>query len=142
LENQKKSLIYNLKLLKNILKAYESNEEVNSQKIEEWVANSQMLDNKEKEYEERILTGRTRINNLVPEDSLSLLKFNVLNEIENIISDLNDEIAEKRNKLIIIEDLPSDMALAKLKYAEAKQQLEALRKIREEKVKNMARQIF
>jgi len=142
LENQKKSLIYNLKLLKSILKIYESNEEVNSQKIEEWVANTQMLDNKEKEYEERILTGRTRINNLVPEDSLSLLKFNVLNEIENIISDLNDEIAEKRNKLISIEDLPSDMALAKLKYAEAKQQLEALRKIREEKVKNMARQIF
>ena len=44
---------------------------------------------------------------MVPEDSLSLLKFNVLNEIENIISDLNDEIAEKRNKLISIEDLPS-----------------------------------
>ena len=44
---------------------------------------------------------------MVPEESLSLLQFNVLNEIENIISDLNDEIAEKRNKLMSIEDLPS-----------------------------------
>jgi len=44
---------------------------------------------------------------LVPEESLSLLQFNVLNEIENIIADLNDEIAEKRNKLMSIEDLPS-----------------------------------
>ncbi|ORX79074.1 hypothetical protein BCR32DRAFT_269688 [Anaeromyces robustus] len=142
LETQKKSFIYNLKLLKNILTEYEKNEEVCSQKIEEWISNTQMLDHKEKEYEERILTGRTRLNNLVPEESLSLLQFNVLNEIENMISDLNDEIAEKRNKLNSIEDLPSDMTLAKLKYAEAKQQLEALRKIREEKVKNMALQIF
>ncbi|OUM69677.1 hypothetical protein PIROE2DRAFT_2307, partial [Piromyces sp. E2] len=142
LQTQKKSLSYNLNLLKKILSEFENNEEVCSQKIEEWISNTQMLDHKEKEYEERILTGRTRLNNLVPEESLSLLQFNVLNEIENIINDLNDEIAEKRNKLMSIEDLPSDMALAKLKYAEAKQQLEALRKIREEKVKNMALQIF
>ncbi|KAG4086103.1 hypothetical protein H8356DRAFT_1298032 [Neocallimastix lanati (nom. inval.)] len=142
LNTQKKSLVYNLKLLKDILTEFESNEEICSQKIEEWISNTQMLDHKEKEYEERILTGKTRINNLVPEESLSLLQFNVLNEIENIIADLNDEIAEKRNKLMSIEDLPSDISLARLKYAEAKQQLEALRKIREEKVKNMALQIF
>ena len=48
----------------SILTEFESNEEICSQKIEEWISNTQMLDHKEKEYEERILTGKTRINNV------------------------------------------------------------------------------
>ena len=48
----------------SILTEFESNEEICSPKIEEWISNTQMLDHKEKEYEERILTGKTRINNV------------------------------------------------------------------------------
>jgi len=54
----------------SILTEFESNEEICSQKIEEWISNTQMLDHKEKEYEERILTGKTRINNVSNDNNL------------------------------------------------------------------------
>ncbi|EXX58706.1 uncharacterized protein OCT59_017508 [Rhizophagus irregularis] len=121
------------KLLYNLRKSWDSKEE---EELRKWEKNMDLLLQKGKEYQDRIMKLERKYNELNVEEGG--LRFKVLKKKEDYINYLEQEIGTKKAKLKTYQIMPPDIILAKLKTDEAKQKLDELKELHTELIYKMA----
>ncbi|PKY24961.1 hypothetical protein RhiirB3_413596 [Rhizophagus irregularis] len=121
------------KLLYNLRKSWDSKEE---EELRKWEKNMDLLLQKGKEYQDRIMKLERKYNELNVEEGG--LRFKVLKKKEDYINYLEQEIGTKKAKLKTYQIMPPDIILSKLKTDEAKQKLDELKELHTELIYKMA----
>lgn len=112
--------------LRRLLQDREAAAPIEEQKTREWLRNSQTINQKSAEYQQRL--GGMRTEQLRHKVNERGLEFTQIKELDSVVTALVNTVQEKQNEYDGYAALPPDMPLAVLKLEEAKQSLDRLRR--------------
>ncbi|KAJ3054371.1 hypothetical protein HK097_001980 [Rhizophlyctis rosea] len=136
MERKREGLEKSLSSMQDLLSQLQTSETEQKEDLDEWKRNTDMLQQKGQEYEERL----EQLDNLYTPE-MDEIRVEVIAEIEEEVRQLSKVVKEKEKTLKGFQDLPPDITLARLKLDEKKHYLQELVNRKHELLESIAGQM-